>query len=204
MKRQINYEIGCEILSGGGTAICGKYAIGGVYRLLLMNKSQIDEATITLETTPGVNFNSLKTLEMLPTFQAFEIAARLRSSSGNDELSGGNSPANSKFWKKTVVFTIDSLSQERANFIDEVGLSNLVAVIVSNEKVTAGTAQRIIVVGLDGGLVLETAVGGTGTSLEDLSGTILTLTGGDLYSSKEVLITGGNTAWLATMLAPAV
>lgn len=193
----------CEIDSGGGTAVCGGYGIGGVSRLLLMNFSQIDQASITFETTPGANFNSLKTFEMLSTFQAYEVSVRLRSGGGNFELSGGNSPANSKFWKKTLVFTIDSQSQEKANFLDDLGLSTVVAVLVTNEKNTAGTQSRILIFGLDSGLILETATGGTGVALEDLSGSALTLTGADLYSSKEAIITGGNPAWLTALLTPA-
>jgi hypothetical protein len=200
MKKIQDLVLRAACVVEGLDADCGAYSIGGANRLILLNKSQI--ASYTLETTPGPAFGSLKTLVMDSTFQGYEIAVTTKSLGFTTAANGFDDPASSKNFQHTGTFTLGGTSQAVDNFIHDLGLANVVAVVVSNEQNNAGTENRILVYGLGSGLNLTAVDGGTGTATTDLSGFVLTLSGADIYPAKEV-ITGANTAWLAALLTPA-
>ena len=178
----------CNITSGSDL-IC-KYSVGGINRLWLMNKSEIDGYSID-GTTLGLTDLVMKaTVNPLVFYTPFEFEFSDETGLATSELTVSNGQ---RYWSQTIGMSLPVQAQATINMINELGLSNLVAIIEAKSENTGpfSAENQYFIFGLRNGLKAATISSSFGQANGDYSGFVLTLTGFSTEQHKEILLDNG-------------
>ena len=182
------------------------YSVGGINRIIVANRSQID--TVTVDTTPGVNFGSVRDIQMLVTptpgvyYRFFEIEPAKETGLANAEIvvSGGQ-----KYFTQTVGFTFPGNKQSFIQEMEKIGLANLVVLVESKlvqpTSSTFAGENRWFCYGLNGGLEVATMTAGLGSAPGDIAGYVVTMTGNFTALPAELVPNPANHPTIADLIA---
>lgn len=175
----------CEI-EDGIVLDCGGYTVGGINKLYLAN---IEDVTLTRETTPGPELNAITdiTMDVGKTFFVFDFTDG--SGIATAALQGGGEGANtSKNFLHTVGWSSPAITQAIINVVKDMGLSRVIAIVESRNPNGAATPEnRHYVYGIANGLQAATIEGGSGQNRADLAGFTFSMQGTEVEPQAEII-----------------
>lgn len=165
---------------------CG-YKVGGINALYLANRNDID--VISHITNPGSDDDKAIddiTMKVGKVFYKFEFADG--TGSYTIDLQNNSGVRN---WLHTVLLTVPKIDNQIALCLEEIGLSNVVAIVEGREKTITGSNpgdENIhYLLGEDRGLVATAITGGPGQSETDPAGFQITLAGTQTTTGRELV-----------------
>jgi hypothetical protein len=166
------------LITGGIAGTCGEYSVGGNTRLILFNKDDLDESSIVYDNA-GSDVNAVTDFDLKAGKVAYEIQAITDSVGTSMDLQNGDNPSSSKFFLQTTTFNVAGAYQEVFNFIKDLGLAKVIALIETKTPATLPlVGNKWIIAGFTTGLKATAITGGTGTGINDLAGFQITLSDG--------------------------
>lgn len=168
------------LLTSDVAELC-EYTIGGINRIWLANKSEITGYVLN----PDSSVESI-TMAATKKFFKFEFSNTTGLATSSLQVNTGQ-----KNWLQTIGMSIPRTEQAIINTIEELGLSNIVAIVESRVAQGAATPfegeNRYFVFGRLNGLKAATIESGFGQAETDYSGYVLTLTSTEVESFKELV-----------------
>lgn len=170
----------CNLASG--STGCYQYSVGGLNRILLANKNDIQGYTI--DSTTGA-FTDV-TLKAGKTFYEFQFPEN--TGIANSELQ--NNGAGIKNHLHTVGFTLTRYDQAISNILNELGLAKVVAIVQTKQLNDAAAPtnreNRVLIFGAYNGLDAQSIVSTLGPALATDASRVITLQGIELYQPDEI------------------
>lgn len=166
------------LITGVAAGTCGQYSVGGNTRIILINAADLDIGSIVYDNA-GSDINAVTDFDLKAGKVAYEIQAITDSIGTSASLQNGDNPAASKYFLQTTTFNIAGAYQEVFNFISELGLSKVIALIETKDTaVLPLVGNKWILAGFTTGMKASVVEGGTGTGINDLAGFQVTLQDG--------------------------
>jgi hypothetical protein len=172
------------LITSGVNELC-EYSVGGINRIWLANK--IDIAGYVLNTDSSVQAITMQPLKL---FYQFEFSNSTGLATSTIQINTGQ-----KNFLQTVGFSIPRSEQAIINTIEDLGLSNVVAIVESRVAWPSGSTfegeNRYFVFGRLNGLKVATMNAGFGQAETDYSGFVLTLTSTETENYRELVPDSG-------------
>jgi len=163
------------LINSGLSKDC-KYSFGGLDKIYLANRSEIDATVGDFGYEyDGTGIVTGITMVSPAVFYEYQFEKNTGSYTQEYQFSNGN-----KYFMQTVNFTVSGLDQARIDFMEKLGLSNVVAICLDKRG-------KAFVLGKQGGLEAATMTANSGAAEGDGLGITVSLSGASTEIGPEVL-----------------